>query len=272
MSDQRGYIIPIGGAVDKASGSILERFARVCGGASARIAVIPTASQDPDSGPRHRKHFLDLGVSRVRILPLETRRDCQDERWVRKIREASGVFMTGGNQLRLSTTIGGTPVAEAMRQANAAGVHVAGTSAGASFLSEHMIAYGDEGSTPRASLVTLAPGLGLSSKFIIDQHFRQRNRLGRLLAAISYNPRCLGMGVDEDTAAFIGSDDTLEVAGSGAVTVIDPSEMEFSSMDSAERDRPVSVVNVKVHVLTEGGTYDMVRRTARVASSLLDSA
>jgi cyanophycinase len=268
MGNERGYIIPIGGAEEKEGGSILERFAKLCGGSSARIAVIPTASQDPESGPRNERHFREMGVRKVRVLPLESRQDCQDEKWVRKIEDADGVYMTGGNQLRLSTTLGGTGVAEAMRRCNAAGLHVAGTSAGASFLSEHMIAYGDEGSTPRASLVTLAPGLGLSDRFIIDQHFRQRNRLGRLLAAISYNPRCLGLGVDEDTAAFIAPDDTFEVVGSGAVTVIDPSEMEYSSMDSAERDRPVSVINVRIHVLTEGGTYDISARRARVAPAL----
>jgi len=216
MSRERGYIVPIGGAEDKNHGAILKRFTKLCGGSSAKIVVIPTASQDPDSGPRHERYFREMGVKKVRVLPLETRAECQDEQWVHKLEESDGVFMTGGNQLRLSTTLGGTAVADALRSLNAAGLHVAGTSAGASFLSEHMIAYGDDGATPRASIVTMAPGLGLSELFIIDQHFTQRDRLGRLLAAISFNPRCVGLGVDENTAAFIAPDDSFEVAGTGA--------------------------------------------------------
>ena len=140
-------------------------------------------------------------------------------------------FLTGGNQLRLSTTLGGTSVARRLRSTNANGVHIAGTSAGAAFLCEHMIAFGDDGSSPRANAVTLAPGLGLTNYVIIDQHFRQRDRLGRLLTALAYNPFANGLGLDEDTAAFIGPDHRLEVVGTGAITVVDPSHLEFSSMD-----------------------------------------
>ena len=113
-----------------------------------------------------------------------------------------GVFLTGGNQLRLSTMIGGTEVAKAIRRRNAEGMHVAGTSAGAAFLCEHMIAFGKEGASPRAKIVTLAPGLGLTNRVIIDQHFRQRDRLGRLLTALAYNPFAIGIGLDENTAAL----------------------------------------------------------------------
>ena len=143
------------------------------------------------------------------------------------------------------------------------GLHVAGTSAGAAFVSEHMIAYGDEGSTPQSDMVTLAPGLGLTSLAIIDQHFRQRDRLGRLLTALAYNPRPIGIGLDEDTAAFIAPDDTLDVVGSGAITVIDPSGMEYSSMDSARRHDPVCVIGITLHVLVEGAHYNITSRQAR---------
>ncbi len=109
---------------------------------------------------------------------------------------------------------------------------VGGTSAGASILSEHMIAFGDEGSSVISGSVRLAPGLGLTNRFIIDQHFRQRDRLGRLLTALAYNPFAIGIGLDEDTAAFIGPDDTVEVEGSGGVTIVDASDVSFSSMDA----------------------------------------
>jgi cyanophycinase len=268
MGRDRGFIVPIGGAEEKRHGSILKRFVEICGGSSARIAVIPTASQDPESGPRHEKFFMEIGVRKARSFPLETRAAFQDKEWVRKLENADGLFMTGGNQLRLSTTMGGTAFSAAVRRRNAEGMHVAGTSAGAAFLSEHMIAYGDEGCTPRASMVTLAPGLGLTGRIIVDQHFTQRDRLGRLLTAISYNPKTIGVGVDEDTAAFIGPDDVLEVLGSGAVTIVDPAGMEFSSMDSAERDRPVSIIGVRLHILAAGGRFDIVNRAAQPAPAL----
>src|SRR6185436_16007672 len=136
----------------------------------------------------------------------------------------------------------GTPVAKLLRQRNAAGIPVAGTSAGAAFLSEHMIAFGDEGNTPRAGMVTMCAGLGLTNRVIFDQHFRQRDRLGRLLTALAYNPFCLGLGVDEDTAAFIAPDDTMEVLGSGAVTLVDPGEMEASSIAEAKPGDPITII------------------------------
>ena len=127
---------------------------------------------------------------------------------------------------------------------------------------EHMIAHGEEGPTPRAGMVTLVPGLGLTNRVIVDQHFRQRDRLGRLLTAVAYNPFAIGLGLDEDTAAFIGPDNTLEVVGSGALTVVDPSEVEFSSMDQVEKDDPVCLIGVRLHVLVRGATFDLHARKA----------
>ena len=170
--------------------------------------------------------------------------------------------MTGGNQLRLSTTLGGTPLAQLIRRRNAAGMHVAGTSAGAAFMAEHMIAGGDEGATPSPDMVTMAPGLGLTNSFIIDQHFRERDRLGRLLTALAYNPFAVGIGLDEDTAAFIRPGETLEVLGSGGITIIDPTNLSYSSMDRARRGDPVSLIDVKLHILIAGGRFDIASRTA----------
>ena len=259
----RGYIIPIGGAEQKIRDrEVLRRFVNLCGDSEARIAIIPTASQLEETGPRYEAVFSDLDAGEAFTLPFQERADCQRDDWLEKLSTANGVFMTGGNQLRLSTTIGGTPVAEMLRQRNAEGLHIAGTSAGAAFMSEHMIAFGDEGSTPRSDMVTLAPGLGLTPWAIIDQHFRQRDRLGRLLTALTYNPRPIGIGLDEDTAAFLDGNDRLEVVGSGAITVVDPSEIAFSSMDSARPHDPVCVTNVRLHVLIQGAAFDIPSRQA----------
>lgn len=260
---ERGYIIPIGGAEEKLSNpEILDRFISECGGKPARIAIIPTASELEDTGRNYEKLFRRLGVNHAQVLPLFSRDDCSDEKHLEYIEKADGVFMTGGNQLRLSTTLGGTPVAQLIRRRNAAGMHVAGTSAGAAFMPEHMIAGGIEGSTPSPNKVTLAPGLGLTNNFIIDQHFRQRDRLGRLLTALAYNPFAVGIGLDEDTAAFIRPGDDLEVVGSGGITVIDPSDISHSSMDVARRNEPVSLIDVKLHILISGGRFEIGPRKA----------
>lgn len=266
-------IVPIGGAEEKLRDrEILSRFADLCGGRRARLAVIPTASERNATGNDYREVFRDLGARDVQVLPFESRAETERGDWLTVLEEADGVFLTGGNQLRLSTTLGGTRVADLLRRRNAEGLHVAGTSAGAAFLSEHMIAFGEEGPTPRADMVTLAPGLGLTREAIVDQHFRQRDRLGRLLTALAYNPRPVGIGLDEDTAAFLGPDDTLEVAGSGAITVVDPAEIDYSSMDSARRHQPVCILNVRLHVLIDGASYDLRRRVATAPASLARSA
>jgi cyanophycinase len=228
--ETRGWIVPIGGAENKENDRhILERFLRVSGGADADIVIIPTASRMHETGPRYERIFKDLGAAHVTVMDFDTRRDCQESGRLRRIEEATGIFFTGGNQLRLTTLLGGTPVAKLIRSRNAHGVTVGGTSAGASILSEHMIAFGDEGSAVVSGSVRLAPGLGLTNRFIIDQHFRQRDRLGRLITALAYNPFAIGIGLDEDTAAFVGPDNTLEVEGSGGVTVVDASDVSYSS-------------------------------------------
>jgi cyanophycinase len=175
---------------------------------------------------------------------------------------ATGIFMTGGNQLRLSTILGGTLVAQKIRRQNAAGVPVAGTSAGASIMSEHMIAGGPSNASPAEDAVNLAPGMGLTNAVIIDQHFTQRNRLGRLLSASSYNPFLIGLGIDEDTAAFIGPDNVLEVVGSGTVTVVDASALTYSSMWQASSGEPLSLLGLKLDVMGEGCRYDLNNRHA----------
>jgi cyanophycinase len=259
----RGWIVPIGGAENKENDRhILERFVRVSGGSNADIVVIPTASRLYETGPRYEKLFRDMGAERVTVMDFDTRRDCQEGGRLQRLEQATGVFFTGGNQLRLTTLLGGTPVAKMIRNRNAHGVTVGGTSAGASILSEHMIAFGDEGSSVISGSVRLAPGLGLTNRFIIDQHFRQRDRLGRLLTALAYNPFAVGIGLDEDTAAFIGPDETVEVEGSGGVTVVDASEVSYCSMDSVTEGEPVCLLGLKLHILVAGATFNMHTRVA----------
>ena len=265
--EERGSIIPIGGAEQKLSDPrILQRFVKLCGGNAADIVVIPTASQRADTGARYEQLFLELGAGRVTAVDFDTRADTDEPDRLVRLEQATGIFFTGGNQLRITTLLGGTEVAKLIRTRNAHGVHVAGTSAGASVLSEHMIAFGNEGGSPTAGSVRLAPGLGLTNRFVIDQHFRERDRLGRLLAALAYNPFVVGIGLDEDTAAFIRPDNTLEVEGSGTVTIVDASDLQFSSMDQAGEHRPVCLLGLKVHILVAGATFNLHTRNASAGS------
>jgi cyanophycinase len=260
---ERGFIIPIGGGEDRVKEmQIHRRFVELSGGVDADIIVIPTASQVESTGPDYNSIFHELGAGKVEFLPITSRSDCDNPGFAEMLDRATGIFMTGGNQLRLSTILGGTLVAQKIRRKNAAGVPVAGTSAGASIMSEHMIAGGPSNASPTEDAVNLAPGMGLTNAVIIDQHFTQRNRLGRLLSASSYNPFLIGLGVDEDTAAFIGPDNVFEVVGSGTVTVVDASALSYSSMWQASSGEPLSLLGLKLDVMGEGCRYDLNNRHA----------
>lgn len=265
--NSRGYVIPIGGAEAKHKDpEILKRFVELCGGEKARILVIPTASMLDETGPLYKELFEDMGAE-SQSIPIEVREHCYEEGILEALEKATGIFITGGNQLRLSTILGGTPVARAIRRLNAAGVHVAGTSAGAAIISEHMIAGGRGGPTPRESGVVLAPGLGLTNRAIIDQHFNKRGRLGRLLAALSFNPFVCGLGIDENTAAFINPEGVMEVIGHGTVTVVDPSDLRHSSMSYVRKAEAISLVGLKLHVLATGSMFNLETREAKLQVS-----
>ena len=259
---QRGFVIPIGGAEDKINNTdILSRFVEVCGD-NPEIGILPTASSLPETGPGYQQLFAELGATGSHILDVGTRADCASRKILDLVESVDGVFITGGNQLKLSTTIGGTPVAQGLRRRNAAGMPIAGTSAGAAIMPEHMIAGGEPGATPQANMAILAPGLGLINKVMIDQHFRQRDRIGRLLAALAYNPYPVGLGIDEDTAAFIDGNDYIEVVGSGAITIVDPSHLKHSSVHGEQVGDPVCMIDLRLHVLTDGCHFDLNSRMA----------
>lgn len=259
----RGFIIPIGGREEKdtAHPLVLKRFVELSGGAEAVISVIPTASNLDDTGDCYVEIFERLGVKKIFNTKITNRHDANNDVFVNQLAESTGIFMTGGNQLMLSTILGGTVVAKMMRKRNFEGVPVAGTSAGAAFIPEHMIIGGKSGAVPRVGGVMMAPGLGLTNKIMIDQHFSQRNRLGRLLTALSYNPYKTGVGVDEDTAAVIGPDSVIEAVGSGVLTIIDMSNVEFTSVARAQEGDAISLVGVKIHTLANGDKYDTKSHT-----------
>ena len=258
-----GLLIAIGGAEDKTRERVILRyFLEAAGGPDANIVVLATASEVPETGERYAELFFALRAETVEVLKIETREDAVDagQDHLDLVEFATGVFITGGSQLKLSSALGGTPLADAIRRRNQEGMVVAGTSAGASLLSEHMIALGDSGSSPRRRLVHLAKGLGLAPNLIIDQHFRRRDRLGRLLTALSYNPEPLALGIDEDTAAVIEAGGILDVMGAGGVTVIDGSGMRYTDSYAVQRGQPLAMMGLKLDFLTTGCRYDLRRR------------
>ncbi|HVL53660.1 MAG TPA: cyanophycinase, partial [Vitreimonas sp.] len=215
----------------------------------------------------YRDVFGDLGVKRVRTLHAMTRPQANDESAAQALRDASGVFLTGGNQLRLSSTIGGTRLADAILDRFRQAAVVAGTSAGASAMSSHMIAFGASGATPKQRMAQIAAGLGMLPGVIVDQHFQQRNRLGRLLSLIAQNPSLLGLGVDEDTAGVVGPDHVMEVIGRGSITVVDGAASETDAWE-IKGHRPLMISNVVLHSLPAGYRFDL-RRRHRIATPSL---
>jgi cyanophycinase len=262
-STHPGLLIAIGGAEDKTRERLILRyFLEAAGGDDASIVVLATASEMPETGERYADLFLALRAENVEVLKIETREDAMEAGPEAHdlLEYATGLFLTGGSQLKLSSILGGTGIAQTIRDRHAAGMVVAGTSAGAALLSEHMIALGESGATPRRRLVHLAKGLGLAPDLVIDQHFRRRDRLGRLLTALSYNPAPLGVGIDEDTAAIISGNGELSVLGAGAVMVVDASGMKFTDSHAIHRGQPVAMMGLKLDFLTTGCRYDLKRR------------
>ncbi len=258
-----GLLMAIGGAEDKVRERlILRHFVEACGGPDASVVILATASELSDTGERYAELFHRLDADSAEVLRVSTREDAlgADQEMFDLLEYATGLFLTGGSQLRISSALGGTRLGEAILRRHRAGMVVAGTSAGAAVLSEHMISMGDSGATPRRRLVQMAKGLGLAPDLVIDQHFRRRDRLGRLLTALSYNPEPLGVGVDEDTAAVIDPDGTLQVLGAGAVTVVDACGMRFTDAFATHRGQPLAMLGLKLDVLTAGCRYDLKRR------------
>jgi cyanophycinase len=256
-----GPVIIIGGAEDKfRDKTILTRFVDMADGPQARIVVISTASSLGDQASElYRLLFTDLGVSRVTGLRPVTRQEANAEALAEPLADATGVFLTGGNQLRLSSVVAGTVLGRAINTANHRGAVVAGTSAGASAASTHMMAFGSSGEVPKNRMAQMAAGLGLLHNVIVDQHFEQRTRIGRLIAVVAQSPSLLGIGVDEDTAAIVYPDQTMEVIGRGVVTIVDGSDMVTNSY-VAKAHKPMLVSGVVLHSLPAGARFDMAAR------------
>ena len=263
---RRGQLFVVGGAEDKERGRlILRRFVAAAGGSDARVVVVATASREPEELLRqYRVAFRSLGVGDLYECWQDRRADGDGPALVDAVRRASGVYFTGGDQLRLVATLGGTDFAAMLHRRHAEGLHIGGTSAGASALSTVMIARGRGRAAPRLSSVRLSPGLGILRRVIVDQHFRERDRIGRLMAAVLRNPYMLGFGIDEDTAFIVSPGGRVEVIGRGTLTIVDGHGLIASTIaDARDHDR-LAFAGMSVHVLGPEWTFDIDTRRARI--------
>lgn len=258
----RGLLFAIGGREAREGKlEVLGGFVRACGGTGMRLAVLTAASRDPDKRVReYGAAFRSLGVEAISFHHARNRDESDIAETLGAVAEADAVFFAGGNQLKLVSTLGGTRLERSIRERHAAGLHIGGTSAGASAMTAVMIARGHGRSNARLGSVRMTPGFGLHSGIVIDQHFRERDRFGRLFAAVACNPRVIGLGLDEDTAIRIDASDRLEVLGSGTLTVVDGAQLVGSDIDDVPEDAPAAFAGMQVHVLTQGWSYDLAQR------------
>jgi cyanophycinase len=256
-------IMVIGGAEDKVHGrEILHTFFCRAGSTDARIAIVPSASREPAAiGERYRSIFEDMGAKTIEVLDIREREQGENPVWQDYVEDCTGVFLTGGDQLRLCGLLADTPLMEKIRLRVQLGqLTLAGTSAGAAVMGYHMIAGGGSGESPNRSLVDMATGLSIIPEIIVDQHFHNRNRMARLMSAIAAHPDKLGIGIDEDTCALFETDGLLQVMGKGTVTIIDPGEMTHTSHAAVGATEPLSVFNLRLHLLSHGDRYSFHKR------------
>jgi cyanophycinase len=277
LNESHGHLVIIGGGEDrKRDKEILARFVELSGGADAKIVVISAASQIADEMWQiYDRAFGDLGVLNRVHLNLVSRQCANDEEHIKDLRDATGIFMTGGDQKRLLAIIGGTKLDAAMHEAlKLRGACIGGTSAGASAMSGHMLAQGRAELHPEKGSVSLGAGLGFLHKVVVDQHFSERQRLSRLLSVVAQNPYLQGIGIDEDTALIIERGVGIEVLGEGAVTIVDGRNMSTNIAEISDRETP-ELIDVRLHLLPAGSKYRLPKKdgdgaAARIPQPLLE--
>ena len=273
MSNPKGKLIAIGGAEHKGTElevdgfqrnnlnffelGILRRVVEEAGGIAARIEVITTASMIPyEVGENYLNAFGKIGCTNIGVMHIRTRQDAMSEEYIERIRRCDAVMFSGGNQLRLSATDGGTEFLSILkRRYKEENFLIAGTSAGAMAMSNTMIY---EGNAARAHLkgeVKITTGLGFLNSVIIDSHFEKRGRFGRLAQAVAANPGCIGIGLGEDTGILITEGNKMEAIGSGLVVIIDGHDILHSNIADIPDGNPISIENLKVHFCEKGNGF-----------------
>jgi cyanophycinase len=261
MSNNQGALVIIGGAEDKEGEcQVLREFVRRAGGTKARIVIMTAATELPrEVGENYIRVFERLGAEDVRIIDTESREDAKSSTAIEAIEKSTGVFFTGGDQARITDILKDTEIDALIHKRFGEGVVVGGTSAGAAVMPDVMIVEGDGATHPRMDTVDLGPGMGFLPGVVIDQHFSQRGRLGRLISALAQQPAVLGFGIDENTAMVV-TDSHFEVVGEGSVTVVDESEATYPNMGEILKDEPLAICGARLHILPHGYKFDLKTR------------
>lgn len=259
--ESKGSLIIIGGAEDKEGKcEILKKVVEMSGSSSAKVVLITTATEHPkEVGSLYRRIFKRLGVNEINVADINSRSDAQKYEYIQLINNATCIFFTGGDQLRITSLLGGTEVYRAFKDAHNKGTLLVGTSAGASVMSSNMIVAGPDDDAPKYCTLKMAPGLGLVSNVVIDQHFAQRGRIGRLLIAVAQNPHIMGVGIDEDTAIIVKGN-IFTVIGSQSVTVVDGIYLSHTNVSELSPQDPIALTDIKLHILPKGYGFDLISR------------
>jgi cyanophycinase len=262
MNRSDTVLFAIGGGELNDAEDILNEFLDVLGDKrDARVTVMTVATDQPDeSGRKYDGLFRRLGVKHVSLLDVSDRDDCFEEKNLKKIREADALFFTGGDQLHVTSLMGGTPLHNLIYERIHEGFVIAGTSAGAMMMSNSMIISGRNDTQPKVGGVEIAPGMDLLPGTIIDTHFTQRGRHGRLLTAVAHYPQDLGIGIDERTAIRINGKSEFKVLGEGVVTIMDGAQMKHSNLPYRKEGELLGMFGVNIHVLPSGYKFDFIKR------------
>ncbi len=257
----RGCLIIIGGAEDKTGESVILKEALGFLKDTDMLTVLTTATSIPEEvGQNYLTVFQQLGVKNVQILNISTRDEANSDPMIEKIEKSKCLFITGGDQLRLTSILGGTRAGNELKNLHTNGGVIMGTSAGASVMSSTMIVKGEDNEPAKKCTLKMAPGLGLVSGVIIDQHFDQRGRFGRLMCGVAENPDVIGIGIDEDTSVKLFPDMHFEVIGTNAVTIIDGSTISSSNVSELKQNEILAIMGVTVNILPQGYGYDLNSR------------
>jgi cyanophycinase len=256
-----GSLIIVGGHEDKTGDKvILKEIAKRSRGGKLVVATLASNEAD-DVWKEYQKLFRGLEVSQLEHLNVESRDQSLNGHLAEKLKGASAIFFTGGDQLKITSGLGGSALCDRIQELYENGGTIAGTSAGASAMSETMLVSGDsDGSMKVENFIRMAPGLGLIQDIIIDQHFAERGRIGRLLGAVAQNPRLLGVGIDENTAVILEQENTIQIIGEGAVYIVDGRPVTYSNISEREVNKTMSLFDVRLHVLSRGDMFDLNNR------------
>lgn len=261
-SKAEGNLIIIGGAEDKEKDKEILKF--ICSKLNKEedlFLVATIATEFPkEVGENYKRIFKELGIKNIKILDVINREEGSSDENIQMVKDAAIVFFTGGDQLRITSILGGTLLGDEIVRRCENGCYFVGTSAGASVMSDTMIVKGPDDDSPRKCTLKMAPGLGMIKNVIIDQHFSQRGRIGRLLAGIAQNPRVLGVGIDEDTAIVVNKNGFVKVIGNGAVYILDGTSITYTNVSEQYQEKNLSMYNVKLHILTSGDNFDLLNK------------